>query len=146
VSEPTITVTIPLDVARSTAAGRTEGYEAMQEIIAAALPPEWAEGTLARVHYGTADDGRPAFVTFAEWRGGEWKHANGLGSHELRHFVTKVEPIRTLPADRIAVPRPPDDWDVPSLRHEARNQRDRHNRNLAGWLESVADALEADPA
>jgi hypothetical protein len=60
--------------------------------------------------------------------------------------VTNVEPIRTLPADHIAVPRPPDDWDAPTLRHEARNQRDRCNRNLAGWLESVADALEADPA
>ena len=110
----------------------------MQRKVADALPPVYAEGTVARVYFGA---GESEGVSFAEWRDGEWKYANGVGLWATRNSVTRVEPIRVLADNEIAMTR---DVAAEDLRH-AEDVLNQHGTfpNTCEWLLDVANRLDA---
>lgn len=107
--------------------------------------PEWPDGTYARVCYGSGED---TSVSYVKMVGGEWCHANGLSSYELRHEVTKVEPLRVLADDEIAVKRQWVTCPASSWRYEAKRCMDGSPvvSAAAGLCNAYADALEAEEA
>lgn len=122
---------------------RTANYDGpfalIRNLLRAALPPEWEEGAFAKVWFDGEDD-TDKHVVFAQWVNGEWRHANGLGSFELRNNVTKVEPIRVLKDDEVAVRQPPIHPD--DFRRAASILEDAYFLGLAGWLREYAAEAE----
>ena len=117
--------------------------DSVAEKISAALPPEYPEGQMAWVTDFCKKPGR----TLSIRRGGVWasqvRESDGKVERWLNdHEVTKVEPLRVLADDEIAVKRPhfiPD-----ALRGAIERLEDCSGFvSVPNWLHDVADALDA---
>lgn len=108
----------------------------------AALPPEWEEGTLAWVTDFTSQRKRFACERVDQrWRiasTSEESVAEWLNDSE----VIKVEPIRVLKDDEVAVKNP--SVNSTAIRFVANLARKEYHWGTADWLEGVANALEAE--
>ena len=110
----------------------------LKERAQAALPPEWAEGTVAWVTLGDV-----TWRCIAARKDGRWitdsrpDGSNPTWLSDVR--VTKVEPIRTLADDEIAVKR--QECSARYWRHLA-DQRRGHHPDSATLADAYADALE----
>ena len=102
--------------------------------IEAALPPEYPEGTVAWV---TAGSGRARHKAYL--RRGQWWTMSGDNSSDLQP-IWKVEPLRVLADDEIAVKHPGSIY----LRPAADILERRNFVTTADWVRSVADALDAE--
>lgn len=136
-TDKTVTVTLPLDVAERYVAA---GFDSdIAKAIKAALPPEYAEGTVAWVTRRTrpgVTERRLCVRAEDAARYGGWYLDPSKRVWFSDDSVEKVEPLRVLADDEIAVKR----GDI-----DARHIRGDLEADAVGaWLLSVADALEAE--
>ena len=117
----------------------------LQAAIRDALPPEYVRGALYRVDGLVGFFDGLAFVLADDTRG------NSIAAYSRRepHQVTKVEPIRALADDQIAVTLPKNEFgrlgfDANDIRLWARRAREDTMRHTANALDAYADALKAE--
>jgi hypothetical protein len=107
----------------------------------AALPPEYPEGTIAWV------TGVTGHRTIAWREDGRWMTNRDEGALATSYFpdhnVTKVEPLRVLADDEIAV-KMPEGYSTSAMRYGADALESTGNPRLAQWVRQVADAFEAE--
>lgn len=133
-----ITITLTEDEAREVLSFMVSNGVA--DKIRVALPPEYPEGTVAWVK--DADRNGRDLGGLCEWRGGQWYDSGKvrvIGKHE------KVEPLRVLADDEIAVKRGfIQGW---QFRADA-DALDKHHGHAdcstSHWLRRIADALDAE--
>ena len=110
----------------------------LKERAQAALPPEWAEGNVAFV---TQEGVGNRWI--AVRRDGQWRANLTAGPTSYVSRVTKVEPIRTLADDEIAVKR---GWASPrDFRNDAARLDKVHGHSecsVSLLLRRIADALD----
>lgn len=142
-SDKTIRVELTEDEARAAAKVLNEDSPynvhsgAAADKIRAALPPEYAEGTVARVTLGH-------LTFFAERKGGEWVAANGTPFHGA---PSKVEPLRVLADDELAVNLGSglDRVTAEDLTRAAKwLRKEKGWINTPAFLERTADRLDAE--
>lgn len=135
-----ITITLTEDEARTIAKGdgiTDYPFASLREKARAALPTEYPDGTIAWVTSTTAH-------TYLSVRdGGRWRHGLGGGVTLLDPSVSRVEPIRVLADDEIAVKRR---QGITAMvwRNFAKDHRDEGLNATADLCEAYADALEAE--
>ena len=127
------------------------GLDFVAEQVEAALPPEYVRGEPYRIQCKGDDpaalppvgfwDGSAFIVpTFTPGSVGGYRRA-------LADDVTKVEPLRVLADDEIAVKRPsPGDFNATDVRIAARRLRENAAYTyIPAWMEThLADALDAE--
>ena len=117
----------------------------VRRAIEAVLPPEHPEGTIAWIHWPGSLDGKGLAVRInGQWAGAVY--SNGEGYSHWDAEGAKVEPLRVLADDEIAVKRPR--WlDPDTLEISAEDFR--KHAELGGWVQqqaclAFADALDAE--
>lgn len=132
----TVTVDIPLDLAKNFAhVGRGgDHWPAVQEVVRAALPPEYPDGTIAWVTSG---------LTGVPWLcvrdGGAWRRAWGESVVITDFRVVKVEVIPVAGEGEMVVPRP--ERSAGTLRSSADVLEENYQFRTAEFLREVADRL-----
>ncbi|HEY9494677.1 MAG TPA: hypothetical protein VIR15_07485 [Intrasporangium sp.] len=145
-SDKKIQVELDEDVAREYV-DRTKAHGGpiadVREKIRAALPPEYPEGTVAWVTYD--DD-----VRYLGCRvDGGWTHSSEGADDLLDRWVKKVEPLRVLADDEVAVKVTRDPFDRGFSSTDVRIAADLVESQLglsltANGIRAFADALDAE--
>ena len=135
----TIQVELPKEVARRflrDVTGTDVWLKDVRAAVESALPPEYPEGTVADLVW---DDGARRRVW---WTGEFWSY---LGSNDNPGWEEgyRVEPLRVLADDEIAVKRSKNDF-AADYRAVARNARQGGFYMAAATADRYADALDAE--
>ena len=144
-SDKKITVELTEDVARAFVRNGPAVHASIRpvvESVRAALPPEHPEGTVAWV---TQAHGHTRWL--AIFRYGQWHDGEGPNAGEGLFDVVKVEPLRVLADDEIAVKRQFGIFKVTpgDLRRAAKWLRDTKGWEVTPeFIDRIADALDAE--
>lgn len=129
----TVTVEIPLDVAREFARNCYRA-EDVKKAVKKALPPEYPEGTIAWV---TSTTGVAWLSVRGEGRWGSASGGRGVTAHD--RDVAKVEVLQVAGAGEIVVPDP--SLSRIKLREAARTLDENYQYTVGEFLRSVANRL-----